>query len=61
MTKLRAALAWLKNAASWLFNHTGDPRVKNTLLAILAAMTLFGIVEPDRATSLRDTVMSLAL
>ena len=45
----------------WLYNHLGDPRSKNALLFILLAMTAFGMIAPDAATSLRDTVVAMAL
>lgn len=57
MTTIRV----IKDALSWLFDHTGDPRFKNSLIAILALMSVFGIIAPEKATALRDAVMSLAL
>lgn len=47
--------------AKWLYNHLGDPRTKNIMLLILAAMTAFGMIAPDTATSIRDAVLSLAM
>lgn len=45
----------------WLYNHLGDPRTKNIMLLILAALTAFGMIAPDAATSIRDAVLSLAM
>ena len=53
-TKIIAAL-------SLAYNKLGDPRTKNVLLLILALMSLFGLVAPDTATSMRDAVLSFAL
>lgn len=44
-----------------IYNHLGDPRTKNALLVILLALTGFGMVAPEVATNLRDTVLALAL
>lgn len=54
MKKLRALV-------SLIYDKLGDPRTKNALLAILLVMTVFGMVAPDVATSLRDTVLAMAL
>jgi hypothetical protein len=53
MKKVRAFGAWL-----WSF--LGDPKTKNALLVILLAMTAFGMVAPETATSMRDTIVALA-
>lgn len=58
---MRNILAFLGRVASVVYDRLGDPRTKNVLLAILAAMTLFGIVLPDEATSIRDTLIAMAL
>lgn len=50
-------LALLKLA----YDKLGDPRSKNILLFILALLSLFGMVAPDTATGLRDTVLAMAL
>lgn len=47
--------------AKLAYNRLGDPRTKNILIMILALMSLFGIIAPDTATSLRDAVLSMAL
>ena len=52
-------IAKLRALPGWLYNHLGDPRTKNALLVILLIMTAFGVIAPDKATSLRDTVLSL--
>lgn len=44
-----------------IYDFAGDKRTKNVLLVILALMTAFGMVAPERATSIRDTLLSLAL
>jgi hypothetical protein len=44
-----------------IYDKLGDPRSKNAMLFILLAMTAFGIVAPDQATSLRDTILRMAL
>lgn len=54
MTKLRAFIAAI-------YNKLGDPRTKNALLVILLAMTAFGMAAPEAATSMRDTILALAL
>lgn len=46
---------------SVVYDKLGDPRSKNVLLFILLLMTAFGIVAPESATSLRDTVIGMAL
>jgi hypothetical protein len=50
-----------RTLASAVYDKIGDPRSKNALLFILLLMTAFGIVAPDTATSLRDTVIAMAL
>ena len=42
-----------------IYDRAGDPRTKNMFLLILSAMSMFGIVAPKTATTLRDTVLSL--
>lgn len=49
----------LKAAIGWLYDHLGDPRSKNVLIFVLLTMTLFGMVAPERATQLRDIVLSM--
>jgi hypothetical protein len=58
---MKTALQRLKALASTIYDKLGDPRSKNVLLFILAAMTLFGMVAPDTATSVRDAVLGMAL
>jgi hypothetical protein len=58
---MKGVLARLRALASALYNFAGDRRTKNCLLVLLAVMTAFGMVAPDRATSIRDTLLSLAL
>lgn len=50
-----------KAAAVWslLYNKLGDPRTKNLILLTLALMSAFGMIAPDTATSLRNTVLGL--
>lgn len=43
----------------WIYNHLGDPRTKNAVIAILLILTGFGVIAPARATSLRDLVLSM--
>lgn len=43
-----------------IYNKLGDPRTKNLLITILALMSAFGMIAPDTATALRNTVMSFA-
>jgi hypothetical protein len=50
----------LSKGATWLWSFLGDPRTKNMLLVILLAMTGFGMVAPDKATSMRDTILAFA-
>jgi hypothetical protein len=45
--------------ARWLYNHLGDPRTKNAVIAILLILTGFGVLAPATATSLRDLVLSM--
>ncbi len=45
---------------TWLWSFLGDPKTKNGLLVILLLMTAFGMVAPDVATSLRNTIIALA-
>ena len=45
---------------TWLWSFLGDPKTKNALLVILLLMTTFGIVAPETATSLRDTIVAFA-
>ena len=54
MKKLRALI-------SIIYDKMGDPRTKNALLVVLLALTAFGMVAPETATSLRDTILSMAL
>lgn len=51
------AIAFLKLA----YDRLGDPRTKNILIMLLALMSLFGILAPDTATSMRDAVLAMAL
>jgi hypothetical protein len=53
------ALSKIGDLIEWLYNHLGDPRTKNTLIFLLLAMTFFGMVAPERATQLRDIVLSM--
>jgi hypothetical protein len=52
-------LARVIEAVRWLYNHLGDPRSKNALIFTLTLMTLFGVLAPATATSLRDIVLSM--
>jgi hypothetical protein len=47
------------NVIKWLYNHLGDPRSKNVLIFILLAACGFGMIAPERATGLRDIVLSM--
>jgi hypothetical protein len=51
----------LRSVISTIYDKLGDPRSKNAMLVILLILTAFGMVAPDRATSLRDTVLAMAL
>lgn len=51
--------AKLVGVVQWLYNHLGDPRSKNVLIFVLLAMTAFGMLAPDKATQLRDIVLSM--
>lgn len=44
-----------------VYNRLGDPRSKNALIFILMLMTAFGMLAPDVATNLRDSVLKMAL
>lgn len=52
--------AKLSAALTWLWSFLGDPKTKNALLVILLLMTAFGMVAPETATSMRDTIVALA-
>ncbi len=58
---MKRILARLRAIAPALNNFAGDKRTKNCLLILLALMTAFGMVAPDQATSIRDSLLSLAL
>lgn len=45
---------------TWLWSFLGDAKTKNALLVILLLMTAFGMVAPETATSMRDTIVALA-
>lgn len=51
----------VKALASLIYDKLGDPRTKNALLVILLLLTAFGMIAPETATSLRDTVLAMAL
>ena len=51
----------LRSIASIIYNKLGDPRSKNALLFVLLLLTAFGMVAPETATALRDTVIQMAL
>lgn len=46
---------------STIYDKLGDPRSKNVLIFILLLMTAFGMVAPETATQLRDTILKMAL
>lgn len=50
-----------KLTAAWelIYNRLGDPRTKNVIVLILTLMTMFGMIAPDRATTLRNAVLGL--
>ena len=56
---MKKLFAKIGDLIEWLYNHLGDPRTKNTLIFLLLAMTFFGMVAPERATQLRDIVLSM--
>jgi hypothetical protein len=58
---MKGFLGKLSALASTLYNFAGDRRTKNCLLVLLAVLTAFGMVAPERATSIRDSLLSLAL
>lgn len=53
--------AKLTALAKLAYDKLGDPRTKNIVILVLALMSLFGIIAPETATSLRDAVMAMAL
>lgn len=53
--------AKLKALASLIYDRLGDQRTKNALLVILLVLTLFGMIAPETATSMRDTILAMAL
>jgi hypothetical protein len=55
------ALKRARSVVSIIYDKLGDPRTKNVFLVILLAMTAFGMVAPETATTLRDTVLKMAL
>ena len=57
---MKAIIEKARQFGSWLWSFLGDPRTKNALLVVLLAMTAFGMIAPDRATSMRDTITALA-
>lgn len=57
MSKLFAKVSAL---AGVIYNKLGDPRTKNLLITVLALMSAFGMIAPDTATALRNTVVSFA-
>lgn len=50
----------IRKALTWLWSFLGDPKTKNACLVILLLMTAFGVVAPETATSMRDTIIALA-
>jgi hypothetical protein len=50
----------LKASAHWLWSFLGDPKTKNALIVLLILATAFGMVAPDVATSIRDSILALA-
>ena len=58
---MKRFLARLSALAATLYNFAGDRRTKNCLLVLLAVLTAFGMVAPEQATSIRDSLLSLAL
>ena len=58
---MKGFLARLSALAAALYNFAGDRRTKNCLLVLLAVLTAFGMVAPEQATSIRDSLLSLAL
>lgn len=46
---------------SAIYDKLGDPRSKNVLIFVLLVMTAFGMVAPETATALRDTILKMAL
>ena len=57
---MKAIFGKARQFGSWLWSFLGDPKTKNVLLVILLAMTAFGMIAPERATSMRDTITALA-
>jgi hypothetical protein len=58
---MKTALAKLKALVCIAYDKLGDPRTKNALIALLALLSAFGMVAPETATALRDSVLSFAL
>jgi len=58
---LRAVGRAVLKVISAIYEKAGDPRSKNAALLILLLMTAFGMIDPERATALRDTVLKMAL
>lgn len=57
---MKSLIAKARTFATWLWSFLGDPKTKNALLVILLLLTGFGMVAPETATSLRDTIIALA-
>jgi hypothetical protein len=55
------ALKRARSVVSIIYDKLGDPRSKNVLIFILLLMTAFGVLDPERATALRDTILKMAL
>lgn len=58
---MKKLLAKAKALISVIYNRLGDPRSKNALIFILMLLTAFGMIAPDTATHLRDSVLKMAL
>jgi hypothetical protein len=56
MTKSKAVAV-----ISTIYDKLGDPRSKNVLIFILLLLTAFGMIAPDTATALRDTILKMTL
>ena len=57
---MKAIIEKARQFGSWLWSFLGDSRTKNAAIVILLILTGFGMIAPDRATSMRDTITALA-
>lgn len=58
---MKKPLKRARKLVSTIYDRLGDPRSKNALIFILMLLTAFGMLAPDVATNLRDSVLKMAL